>query len=532
MKSRLTAAVSVAIAAMVLLAACGTTAQASSKASAGSVLPLLNAGATQEYSTLDPYKSVGCNALYCALFMEHLLTIGANGKLEPLLASSWQETNPVTYVYHLRHGVRFWDGNEMTSADVVYSIENAMSPGSAPAIYFDAVKSVVAKDRYTVVITLNQPQATFKWQVAYEAPIFEKAYKLAHPNTFGNPGTLIQATGPWKVDSFDPTRSLELSANPHWWGGKVPIKHISFKLFSDEKSEALALRAGTIDIGFPNTDYDSFKSLSGAKLATFPYNYLFFFSMNTHLAPWSDVHVRRAVAYALNRTDIIDATGGSATAFPAYSDIPALDLDSLGSKSQVASVIDSLPQYRHNLDKAKQELAQSADPHGFSATIEVNSADTIDINATQVIAAELKKIGIDLTLKSVPSDQFFTDLDSHQQAVFFNSEYAVPPDPGQFASDLFSAASAKPGVYNNAANWTSAQTDQLIDQGLDTQSPSQRLGIYKQLLQKSATDEPYVPIFQENVFVATRPGFKLSSYSMWAGFLPWALDVKYTGGGQ
>jgi peptide/nickel transport system substrate-binding protein len=58
----------------------------------------------------------------------------------------------------------------------------------------------------------------------------------AHKSTFGNPGTLIMGTGPWELDSFDPTSGAELAANPSWWGGKVPIQHISVKIFSNETS--------------------------------------------------------------------------------------------------------------------------------------------------------------------------------------------------------------------------------------------------------------------------------------------------------
>src|SRR5262249_42143207 len=158
------------------------------------------------------------------------------------------------------------------------------------------------------------------------------------------------------VDSFDPTTGIELSANPPWWGGTVPVQHISFKFFSSETSEALAMRADEIDVAFPN-DAATFASASGAKVTSWLNNPIGYFSMNTKLAPWSDIHVRRAVAYALNRTDIIAADGGATSAQPLYDFFPAMDLDLLGTKSQVDSLIAALPKYSYNLPAAKAQMA-------------------------------------------------------------------------------------------------------------------------------------------------------------------------------
>ena len=78
---------------------------------------------------------------------------------------------------------------------------------------------------------------------SYNAEIFEAKFAEDHKGTFGKPGTLVMGTGPWIVDSLDPTTGAEFSANPHWWGGKVPIQHISYKIFATETSLASAMRA-------------------------------------------------------------------------------------------------------------------------------------------------------------------------------------------------------------------------------------------------------------------------------------------------
>src|SRR5262249_3541522 len=129
------------------------------------------------------------------------------------------------------------------------------------------------------------------------------------------PGTLVMGTGPYRIDSFDPGTGAELSAFNGYWGGRPKIGHISIKLLSDETAGALALRGGGIDM-LPNVgDAPAFKAASGgAQIISKPGCQEGFFSMNTSVAPWNDIHVRRAVAYALNRAVFVANVGGFATA--------------------------------------------------------------------------------------------------------------------------------------------------------------------------------------------------------------------------
>jgi ABC-type transport system substrate-binding protein len=146
---------------------------------------------------------------------------------------------------------------------------------------------------YSVVATLNQPNAAWQFVPAlFSTSIFEMKFAEAHPGTYGDSGSLIMGTGPWEVDSFDPTSGAELSANPGWWGGTVPVQHITFKFFSNETSLALAFRAGEIDLDPEVDNPRTFAATSGAKLLTTPSCAGAIFSMDTRVSPWNDIHVR------------------------------------------------------------------------------------------------------------------------------------------------------------------------------------------------------------------------------------------------
>jgi peptide/nickel transport system substrate-binding protein len=535
MKSRLSVAVAAAVAMATSLAAGCSSSPATQPASganpaaaarAAATIPLLTGGDVGAYSTIDPNQTEGCNDNYCGLFMEHLLQPGPNSTLQPELATSWAQTSPVTYVYHLRTGVTFWDGTPMTSADVVYSLEyqqDGKGPNSA-AVNFTNVKSLAADGPSTVVITLKQPDNNWKYTLSYEGVIFEKKFAEAHQGTLGSPGVLIQASGPWQVTSYDPTRGMELSANPHWWGGKVPVQHITVKFFSTESSEALAMRAGEIDVAFPGNGTSFASSAgSGAHVTSWPSPQLAMFAMNVKQAPWNDVHVRRAVADALNRTDIIAANGGSLTARPASTVISPTELATVGSPSQVTALLNALPQYPYDLAKAKQELAQSAYPHGFTATTDIDNGTVgaTDVNDIQVIAAELQKIGITLKVKEVSENAYINAYTNAPGGDLFEHLGAVSPDPGIFPSYCLDSTAPF-----NVAHYASPTVDSLLAKGVSSGSPAQRLASYGQVLAQVATDVPYVTLLAPNSFTALSSKYTLPAFPAFAGFFSWALGIK------
>jgi ABC-type transport system substrate-binding protein len=139
-------------------------------------------------------------------------------------------------------------------------------------------------------------------------------------------------SGPWEVDSLDPTTGAQFSADPEWWGGRVPVEHISLTTFANETSLALAMPAGEIDVDTGVATPRAFDSTAGSGVALLSVPspaYIVSFTMNTQVAPWNDVHVRRAVAYVLDRANIITAQGGYAV--PSYTLIPAQSLLTIAS---------------------------------------------------------------------------------------------------------------------------------------------------------------------------------------------------------
>lgn len=521
MKVRTLAAAMTALLAASLTACGGGTTPSNSAVS--TTIPLLKVGLGSSFPNLDVAKTINANSVD-VLTLDTLMKFGPQGQVEPNLATSVTQPDPATYVYHLRHGVRFWNGDPLTATDVAYSMNHERAPGSQVGFTYASVKSITATDPYTVTVTLTHPDATWKYTAAeYNSAIFEMKFAQAHQGTFGGSKALIMGSGPWEVDSFDPTKGAELTANPHWWGGKVSISKISFTFFANATSEALAFRAGNIDVAPDISQPQSFAATSGAKLISVPSCSNTWFAMNTQVAPWSDIHVRRAVAYALNRTDIIAAGGGYAT--PIYTLIPPQLLRSVASQAQINTLLKSIPLYSYDPAKAKQEMTQSAYPHGFSATIsEYNWSDATNIS--QVIESELAKIGIKLHVKYLPVvawQALQTGPDAKRSTVYASGG-CFNPDPNAY-SDFLGSQNLKPGLWN-IADYAPTAVDRLLAAGVATSDPAKRFAIYSQLLARLQADEPYVGLSVADITLALSPKFTYSGFSEWFQTGAYALNIK------
>lgn len=520
MKIHVTAALAAATAVVLAfsLTACSGTTAAPSAAAGSATIALLRVGLDFNLTGLDETKTIDANNID-GMALETLEKFGPQGQLEPDLATSWTQASPVTYVYHLRRDAHFWDGHPVTATDVAYSLNYDRAPGSQVAFAFNGVKSIVATGPYTVTVTLTEPEATWQYVPAEETSyIFEKAYQQAHKSTFGDPGTLVMGSGPWQVESFDPTKGAVITANPHWWGGKVPIQRVDFTFFSSETSEALAFRAGEIDLDPGVASPKSFAATSGAKLITTPSCSNDWFGMNITQPGWDDVHVRRAVAYALNRTDIIAAWGGYAT--PIYTFTPPQLMTSIASQSQINALLGSLPLYKYSLADAKQQMAESAYPHGFTATV-LSTNDTPSLDVIQVIATELAKVGIKLQIKAMPVTpwQAVQSGPAAKRSTVFAGGGCFQPDPATY-SDFLGRNNLQTGDWN-IANYAPPAVDTLLAEGEATSNPAQRFSVYSKLWAQLQADVPYVGLFVSDDAAA------LTSRFTWPDYNPWYWDGAY-----
>ncbi|HEV7941402.1 MAG TPA: ABC transporter substrate-binding protein [Solirubrobacteraceae bacterium] len=464
-----------------------------------------------------------------SLVVQRLVDIGPEGQPQLELASSVEHPNPTTYVYGVRKGIRFSDGKPLTVADVVYSLDlNKGKFSSVAKEPWEVVASVSARGDSTVVIKLKHPSPDWMAIMAGFSQVFEKAAaEKVSEEALGTPRGLMIGTGPWKFDSYTPESSIQLSSNPYWSGPPQPATKITITIFKSEATMALALRSGAIDAAATYESQKLFANIPGTHQLDGAQNQTTWVSMNTSAPPFNDVHVRRAIAYATDVNGIIQALYPSGGASKEPSIIPTPLLDGLGSTSEVSSMIGTLTKYEYNLAKAKEELAKSAYPHGFTTTAAACVAEPILLNVAQILAADLGKLGITVHVKGLQNDQCI--LEDEQKAMFVN-EYPsfVPNEPDLMMETLLSPTDIYPaGTGTDWPKYRNAELGRLLPEVVNTPEAARRVQLAGKALGIAAAEEPYVPLFMHSTFMAVSNKFVSPALSFYTTTdAPWMLNMK------
>jgi peptide/nickel transport system substrate-binding protein len=468
------------------------------------------------------------SASVISLGMETLVQYDRLGRLRPNLASSFSTPNATTYVYNLRKGVKFWDGRPLTAADVVYSLQQSASKaaGSNIATLFSGVTSIAATGPRQVTIKLNGPNPFFRYTIAVTY-IGEKRYWSAHLKDLGTPGVLNMGTGPFKFTKFVPGETVTMVRNDAYWGRKAAAKKIALKFIVDPATRQLAIRSHQVDGTFqvPQEQINQYKRLSGVSVQIAPELRTAYISLDVASPPFNDVHVRRALEYALDKAGLVKAVlqgyGQPAPTMP-----PPQQWGDLMPQSKVRALYKSLPQYSFNMTKAKAELAKSASPSGFTATVPFPDSRPELGKAVLSLAQNLKAIGVTLNVKEVTTDDWFNTLYTHpsplgMQVVSWGVDY---PDPADALALIYPSAFATANAFNTS-NYKNPAMDALIDRQNNSVNPQVRAKAIAAALKLAAADVPYIPIWYQQIAMALNSKYQYKNFGTWYLYEPWARDI-------
>lgn len=341
---------------------------------------------------LDPHLSMVMSTF---TFTEHvyqcLLRYNHKMELEPGLATSWEQPDPLTYIFHLRKGVKFHNGREMTSEDVKYSYDRILDPktGSPTASLIKPVKSVEAVDKYTVRIRLKE---TFPDFLNFAA--FERNTAIVPKEEVSKHGTLqkvMVGTGPFKLKEYKHGVSATYVRNEDYWEPGIPyIDGFDLLVVKDEASRLAGIRRGTYDIAWV-------KSIDMAKLAAKEPHMIAAkslasrqgrFWLNHERFPFNNLKLRQAVSASIDRQAIIDKVLSGEGVLSSI--IPPCTAPYALSQEEIAN----LPYYKQDYDLARKLLKEAGYPNGFEFTIKTSPHSPDYVPASEIIAEQLSKVGI------------------------------------------------------------------------------------------------------------------------------------------
>jgi peptide/nickel transport system substrate-binding protein len=470
---------------------------------------------SDKISTLDPIGSPTVDAAserIRALIFNSLVKKNEKFDYVPDLATDIKRADDgLSYTFTLHDGVTFHDGKPLTSADVKYTIDAILASASGKAASFfegsgdkkqALIAGVDAPDARTVVIRLTRPWLGL---LSNLVPI-----GIVPKDSADSQKTHPLGSGPFKFISYDSAQqTMSLESNANYWEGAPNIASLKVRVIEDGNALQSELRSGTVTIApLPtNLTPDAIKSLeSDGKLQVMQFTgaNIVYLGFNVENAPLSNVKLRQAIAYAIDRETIVH--------------------DLLLGQGKVAQSI--LPEeswafapgqkYSYDPARAKQLLDEAGfrDPDGDGPQMRMPKAISFKISSSSVATRQyvdvirdyLKKVGIPVEIETVETNTLLADLRLGQFNMTTSRWVGGNQDP-IFLRDLFHSSEipTEQRASRNRSRYKNPELDRLLDEAVNTADREKALGLYRQAQEIISRDLPMLPLwYPANMVVASK----------------------------
>jgi peptide/nickel transport system substrate-binding protein len=428
-----------------------------------------------------------------------------NLELQPRLAESWEpNADGSVWTFKIRQGVTFHDGTPLTANDVVTTFEKLINPDGGSANAQSALGGVLspggaeAPDDATVVFTLDAPNGNFPTLVSsanYNGIIIPADLDPA------DWGQTFQGTGPFKLESFDPTVGLTVVRNDAYWGTPAIPDKLDIKFYAEEGPMVLALQGDEVDflehfsvaggkalLDDPNVQVIAIRTATHRQL-----------HMRTDKEPFTDKRVRQAIALSIDRNALVQGLwegqadlGNDSPFAPLY---PSTDT--------------SVPQREQDVEQAKQLLADAGMGGGFE--VQLDTWDGFEIpDYAQLVKNYAADIGVTINLSITDAATYYGD------GVFGNStwldsvmgitDYGHRPVPNVYLAAALSG-DAKIGVWNSA-HFKNTQYDDLVTQYVAALDLDAQRAVAKQIQELLLDETPIIFAYFYNFLSAAKPNLQ------------------------
>lgn len=350
----------------------------------------ITVGSAQGIPQLNPaVRTFAWEEVLFPLLWDGLTRTDKSGKVVPDLAESWQASaDQKTWTFKLRSGVKFSNGKALTASDVVKSFDYYRKPDTATqeANKIATISKVTATDPSTVTVKLSAPNALFPSAIVW--------VKILDTATLSSIDKKPVGTGPYTVSSFVPNQRLNLVRNGQYWGTPASLDEIDIVTAADPAAAANSLASGDLDVlwALPQSNANQYEGNSDVTLLkpSIPSQWPSW-EVDTTSPPFNNVKARQALAYAVDRNQVLQA------AYYGQGRVSQTN-DPLGTNNPWYSAT-GLTDYGYNLDKAKQLFAEAGITAGATLTWWGTAGQNPEWNtAGQILQASLKKIGINLKI--------------------------------------------------------------------------------------------------------------------------------------
>ncbi|MBB3211880.1 peptide/nickel transport system substrate-binding protein [Herbaspirillum sp. Sphag1AN] len=444
---------------------------------------------------------------FSANVFDGLLEYDNNFKLRPALAQSWNiSKDSKTLTFHLRHGVKWHDGQPFTSADVKWTLENVWKKiHPRNQIIFATVTSVDTPDDYTVIIHFSQPSLAVLSSLNSNGAQVLPKHLYEGTDILNNPyNNKPVGTGPFVFKEWSKGNYITLERNPNYWDkGKPYLDKIVFKVIPDAGARAAALETGEVQYApfspVPLKDADRLSKLSSLKLETRGYEWLspwLFLDINVDRPYFKDARVRQALAYAIDRNALNKVVWygfGKPAVSPVVStlkqfhtdDVPKYDFD----PKKAEALLDAAG-LKRDADGVRLHISLDFLPYGDDYK-----------RSGEYIKQALKRVGIDVNLRAQDTPTYtrrvYGDRDYDLSVVWF----AGFADPLVGVTRAYWSDSVGKNIpWSNGSGYRNSEADKLIEQATSSPDQNERIALFKKFQQRVETDLPSIPLLELHFF--------------------------------
>jgi peptide/nickel transport system substrate-binding protein len=466
--------------------------------------------AQNDILTLDPHSQnhTTTHAMMQYVY-EGLTRYTKDFQVEPCLATSWEQTTPTQWRFHLRKGVKFHDGTPFTADDVVFSFGRILQPQGTNQIYVSGVKEMKKIDDYTVDAILSGPNPVLlrlftdfrimskAWSVTNKAENIQN-YKAKEEN-FASRNT--NGTGPYIIKLWEPDKRVVMAANPAWWDKlEGNVTEVIYTPIKADATRVSALLSGDVDLVTDLPTQDVLRLRGDAKIKMIEGNEVrtIFIGMDQHNPellysnikgknPFKDVRVRKALNLAVDREAIKRVTMRGLS-------IPAAIIVAPGVHGYTKELDKVAPA---DVDGAKKLLAEAGYPNGFEFGLDCpNNRYVNDDGICQALVGMWARAGLKVKLNAQPMASFIAKVEN-----FDHSTYMLGWGVSTFDA-LFSLQSllhTKGGVDGsfNLGRVSDPKLDSLIDAAKTEMDPNKRDVLLHDALVLARDNYYYVPLHHQ-----------------------------------
>jgi peptide/nickel transport system substrate-binding protein len=444
--------------------------------------------------TLDPDRATSTGDLGMVAEIYSGLVRFAPGSadpksLEPDLASSWEvSSDKKIWTFHLRHGVKFHgDWGELTSADVVYSLQRAADPSkSSFAANYAVIDKIEATDPYTVRITLKYSDEDFLGCVSNYHGGFIISMKAAekYGSQFGNHPV---GTGPFEFQEHVTQQYVKLVANESYFRGKPKLAGITYRMIPADSDRELAFTSGELDVVYGEREQrwvERARKRSGTNVDIFRPGEFSSLFLNIGTPPLDNIKVRKALAESINLDEMVRFVGADV----ATKGCSAVPPEYLGTDCAAGA-------YPYNVADAKKLLTEAGYPNGVTIKSIVSNLSGLQ-STMEIVQSQLAKAGIKLDMTVVDHSTYQAQSRKDMSALVLYSA-ARFPNADTWLTEFYDSRSTvnTPTAMSNFSHCSVADSD--IRAARVEPDPAKQLAYWKSAQRKIHDTICSVPLFDQ-----------------------------------